>query len=278
LNSSTPLDNFPLIRSRDIEEVCEAIARIYAKPVLVPAAGSETFNAALNNCRLQHVEFTYCAYGTAVGVEFPETGFVSELLPIRGAGEVVCGKTSATLTAGYSLVFSSNAAHHVNYSADYEHIVLRISVRTLARKLEAMTGKAISEPLQFAPLQRSTHPAAQMLRQYFPLLIQTLTRARPPFPDWWVTQTEQLLMTLFLCGHRHSYSHLLERDVADAAPREVRLVEEYIEANANRAITLEDLADVSGVSAFSLFRSFKKIRGYSPMEFLRRVQSRRGTL
>ena len=40
-------------------------------------------------------------------------------------------------------------------------------------------------------------------------------------------------------------------------------------------ITLEDLAQVSGVSAFSLFRSFKGSRGLSPMEFVNQVRLRR---
>lgn len=275
MNFSTPLDKFPLIRSRDIEEVREAIARIYCKPVLVPTRGIEAFDAALNNCRLQRVELAYCTFHAGVGLEFPETSFFVQMLPIRGQGEIACGQTSAVLVPGGGVVLSSNAAHKISYSADYEHVVLRIGAPTLAKKLEAMTGKSVGNPLQFAPVQRSTHPAAQMLQQYLPLLINTLDRADPPFPDWWVAQTEQLLMTLLLCGHQHNYSHLLEQAVPDAAPHQVRLAEEYLEANAGRFITLEELAEVVGVSSFSLFSAFKKYRGYSPLSFLAQVRSRR---
>ena len=68
---------------------------------------------------------------------------------------------------------------------------------------------------------------------------------------------------MFLCGHRHNYSRLLEQDVPDAALVQVRRAEEYIEANAQRAI-----------SAFALFRAFRKSRGYSPMEFANQVRLR----
>ena len=83
-------------------------------------------------------------------------------------------------------------------------------------------------------------------------------------------------MTLMLCGHRHNYSYLLDEEVPDAAPRQVRLAEEYIEANAERGVTLEELAEVTGVSAFGLFGAFRKFRGYSPLEFVAQVRSGRG--
>jgi len=83
-------------------------------------------------------------------------------------------------------------------------------------------------------------------------------------------------MTLFLSGHRHNYSHLLEREAADAAPWQVRRAEEYIVENAHRAISLEELAEVAGVSAFSLFAAFKKHRGYSPREFVARIRAKHG--
>lgn len=275
MNSSKPLDNFPLVRSRNIEEVREAVARVYAKPALVPKADVETFNAALNNCKLQCTELAYGTFGAAVRLEFPATGFFSLLFPIRGSGEIICGQTSIAMAERAGAVIPSDAAHISNYSADYEHVLLRINAHTLTEKLAVMTGAAINKPLRIDPQQNSRHPAARMLQQYLPLLIDTLSEARLPFPDWWIAQTEQLLMTLFLCGYRHNYSDLLEQDVPDAALRQVRQAEEYIEANAQRAITLEELSEITGVSIFSLFSAFKKYRGYSPFEFLSQVRLKR---
>lgn len=276
--SSKPLDNFPHIRSRNIEEVREAIARVYAKPVLAPAHGVETFNATLNNCRLQFIELAYVGFGAAVELEFPTTQIFSALFPIRGRGEIICGQTSIALTEGAGAAISPDTAHRLNYSSDYEHLVLRINARTLTDKLAAMTGATINEPLRMDSQQSLKQPAARMLQQYVPLLVNTLSGAHPPFPDWWMAQTEQLVMTLFLCGYRHNYSHLLEQDVPDVASGQVRQAEEYIEANAERAVSLEELAEITGVSAFSLFSAFKKCRGYSPHEFLSQVRLRRGML
>lgn len=275
MNFSTPLDSFPLIRSRDIEEVCEALGRIYARPALVSARGVAGVDAAVNNCQLQHIALAYAAYGAAMALGYPATGFFVQLLPIRGTAEIIRGQTSGALTPGISAVVSSSAPYVMNYGVDYAHLVLRIDARALTEKLAAMTGATIDEPLRMNPQQDFKHPAAQILQQYLPLLIDTLSGAHPPFPDWWIAQTEQFLMTLFLCGHRHNYSYLLEAlEVQDAAPIEVRQAEEYVEANWQQAITLEKLAEVTGVSAFSLFSAFKKHRGYSPLEFATRLRSR----
>jgi AraC-binding-like domain len=272
-----PLDNFPLVRTSKIEDTREALARVYAKPALEVARGCSDLVSSINNCQLRHVGLAYGSFGAAVRLEFPATGFFSILFPVHGKGEIISGKTLVSLTVGSSATISQDMGHVASYSADYQYLVLRIDAQALTKKLESITGATIDEPLQVAPRQDLRQPAAQMLQKYLPLLVDTLSAAHPPFPDWWISQTEQLLMTLFLCGHSHNYSHLLERGPPNAAPWQVQQAEDYIEANWQRAITLEDLAQVTGVSAFSLFRSFKKSRGYSPSEFLAQLRSRQGS-
>jgi hypothetical protein len=269
-----PLDNFPLIRSRNIEEVRETIGQIYAKPVLVPARGVGVFDTTINYCRLQTIDFAYRAFGAQTGLEYPESEFVVLKFPIRGSGEITFGRTSVAVAAGIGAVIPSDVTHKSNYSADYAHLALRLRSRVLIEKLSAMTGMAINEPLRIDPQQNSDDLAVETLRQYLPLLFNTLSEATPPFPDWWIAQTEQFVMALLLCGHRHNYSHLLEQDTPDAGWRLVRQAEEYIEANAQRAITLEEIAAVIGVSTLTLVGSFKKYRGYSPMKFLSQVRAR----
>ena len=276
VDSPRPLHNFPLVRSRDVEEVRSCIARFYSKPVLVPARCAESFDATINAYQFRNIGICYSTFGADIGFEFPPAGMFSQLFPIRGKGEATCRQASFGLSAGAGVVIPPEASHNSNISADYEHLVLRINAQALTEKLAAMTGVTITEPLLIDARQSSKHPSAQMLEQYLPLLVDTLSGGIPPFPDWWMAQIEQLLMTLFLCGHRHNYSHLLQEEAADTAPRQIRQAEEYIEANAKRAISLEELADITGVSAFSLFSSFKKYRGYSPLDFLSQVRSRGG--
>jgi len=216
--SSRPLDNFPLIRTRDVEEMRDAIARIYAKPALRLTDGYKELDASINNCQLRHIGLTYGAFGAAVGVEYPAAEFFVHIFPIRGNAEILSGKTVLALSVETGATISPGTAFSARYSADYQCLTLRIAAQALTSKLASLTGATIEEPLRMNPRQDLTRPAARLLRQYLPTLVETLTTVQPPIPDWWIEQTEQLLMTLFLCGHQHNYSYLLEEKDQGAMP------------------------------------------------------------
>jgi hypothetical protein len=185
----------------------------------------------------------------------------------------MCGKESMVLSGtDRCAIVCPDTGYDANYRHDYAHLVLKVDARALTNKLGVMTGATIREPLR-VDLQAGGGHHALMLSRYMPVLADLLNESEGPLPTWWVSQTEQLLMIMFLCGHRHNYSHLLEQEAPDAAPSQVRKAEDYIEQNCRQAITLEDLATVTGVSGFSLFRSFRKTRGYSPFELASRLRS-----
>jgi hypothetical protein len=53
------------------------------------------------------------------------------------------------------------------------------------------------------------------------------------------------------------------------APWQVRVAEEYIEANWDQLLTIEALAIVTGASVRTIFHSFKRSCGYTPMDFVK---------
>ena len=271
---SRPLDRYPFIRTSRIDELREAIARIYARPILQPGGKTRVLDAVLNHCRLQSISIGYGTYGAPVSVEFPAVERFTQLIPVRGAGEIARGKTVIEIGGAGGAAISPDMGYKAEYDENYGHIVMQIDGRALAAKLAALVGEPVNGPLRIEPRVDLKRPGAAALSAYIPRLAQTLTEANQPFPQWWVSQTEQFLMVMFLYAHQHNYSHLLERDPVEAAPWQVRRTEEYIESNWRQPISLEDLAQVSGVGALDLFRMFKKIRGYSPFEFLARVRAR----
>ncbi len=106
------------------------------------------------------------------------------------------------------------------------------------------------------------------------LLTQTLDTVGTKFPALAIAEFEHAMIVTFLCANRHNYSHLLERQPSDSAPWQVRRAEEYIEANWDRPISVEDVAAVTGASARSIFRAFQQSRGYSPLAFVKQVRLR----
>ena len=274
MNPVRLLDNFPLIRTRSIEQARQALARIFAKPTLELDDHVRPLDVSINNYQLQDVGLTYATYGAAVRLGYLETDLFVECFPIRGKGKAIVGKTSLSLVPESGATISPHMHYQANFNADLEHLVLRINAEALTRKLAAITGATISAPLVMEPAPDFAQPVAQMLRHYIIFLVGELSTTTSPLPDWAQGEIAQLVMVMLLCSNRHNYSHLLEQKPLDVAPMQVRRAEEYIETNWNQPISLESLATVTGVSALSLLRSFKQTRGYSPMEFVKRVRLR----
>ena len=264
--------------TRSIEEVRETLALIYAKPVLTPARGVKALDAAMNYCRINNVWLYYRAYGAGVQLEFPETDYFLKVIPLRGRGELATGKTTMPLAPGATAIISPDMSWRLQCTADYEHLAVKIDAEALTRKLGAIIAEPVTQSLRLEPRPDATSPKVKILLRYLYSLVNTLSDADPgaPAPAWWAAQTEQLLMTALLCCNRHNYNHLLGDETPDIAPAAVRRAEDYIESSWRQPITLEDIAAAGGVSELALFRSFKKSRGYTPLEFLAQIRSRRG--
>lgn len=278
MTSTQPLNRFPLFRTRSAEEMRAALAQLYGKPTLSFERGVTTIDAVANHHRLSDIGLAYVKYGTTMNVAYPEGNFTMQAFPVRGAGAMTIGKTEFPLNSRRGAILAGTG-FAARLGPDYEHLILTMDTRALTSKLAAIVGAPIDRPLSFRPRCDYDRLAAEALRDHFLFLVDKVNALTAPLPKPVLAEFEQMLMVMVLHANRHNYSHLLEQTPADAAPREVRRAEEYIEANHRQAIKLEDLARETGVSAFSLFRSFKQSRGYSPMQFLARVRARpRGTV
>jgi transcriptional regulator GlxA family with amidase domain len=86
------------------------------------------------------------------------------------------------------------------------------------------------------------------------------------------TQIEQTLLTLILCGARHSYSDALQAADGSVCPKHVVKAYQYMMANARENISIEDLTSIAGVSGRALYEGFKRFKGASPMACLRAIR------
>jgi hypothetical protein len=273
MNVARPLDRFQLVRTHHTEDAREAFARVYSNQMtLKPLRAGSGIDVTVNNCPLPQIGLNYTGYGTAVDTHFSGSRFVTLSFPLRGQAEIAINAKGALLDGWRGLTTSAGMEFVVELSADFEHIVLRLDPEILESKLAALIGNVIYGPLRFDRLLDFSDIGARLLRESVFFLVDQMSAGRS-MPRLVLSEFEQTIMMMFLHANRHNYSHLLEGSAEDAAPAEVRRAEEYIEANRHQPITLEDLADVTGVSVLSLVRSFRKYRGYSPMQFAARVRS-----
>jgi len=94
------------------------------------------------------------------------------------------------------------------------------------------------------------------------------------------TNFDEMLQSILL-GLPHNYrDKVFDRFKPEAVPRIVQLAEQFIEAYASEALTIQNIVEACSTSRAVLFSTFKKFRGYTPMEFLAecRLQSARQAL
>ena len=272
MGSALPLNSFPIARTSDPEEVRASFARVYGRPVMEFTGRDRALHTIINHCKLEHIELNYATYGASLHLQYPESEFVSQIFLISGKAEVVVEGHSVMLDNDQSALVSRNVPIGIRNDSEYERLILCVRSDSLTKTLCALTGSTIDAPVRVHPAQNLTDPSGWMLRDQLMFFVGQLNAAAS-VPPILLSEFEQALVVAFLHVNRHNYSYLLERNAPEVAPLEVRRAEEYIEANWQIPITLEDIAAVSGVGALSLFRSFKKYRGYSPMQFADKVRN-----
>jgi len=150
----------------------------------------------------------------------------------------------------------------------------RFSPGALQLELSRLLGRETVRPIEFDPLVNFDRGAGRIVRRLLARLYEQARKAESRFgiSPLAIRHTERSLITLVLEGLSHNYSKFVNGPETGIAPWQVRSVEEYIRENADKPLSLGDLAMVGGVSARSLQSTFRRHRGCSPMEFLRRTR------
>lgn len=258
-----------VVDTRDPDEfaafVSQSVGRVSVEP--------DGRNAALH-CRLSHIPLGdvgifHGRYDTAFRIRFFDFNtFVGSPNPLKGAGAHRIGGTEVTVSKGHGVILSPGVVM-LHYGPGFEHLSLAVRPAALISKLEAILGDLRLGPLRFDPAVHGGELQSKQLERLVRFVAAELAWPMPPIMQ---AELQQSLMTSFLLANTNNYSGLLHGEPAAAAPWQVRITEQFIEANWDQPITIEALAAATTVSARSLFTSFKAARGCSPMDFVKRVR------
>jgi AraC-like DNA-binding protein len=153
----------------------------------------------------------------------------------------------------------------------------RFSPAAIQLELSRLLGRETIRPLEFDPEVNFEFGAGRAVKRVLARLYQQAGQDESEFviSTLGMRQLERSLITLVLEGLKHNYSKFVNGPERNVAPWQVRAVEEFILENAEKTLSLGDLAVIGGVSGRSLQYSFRRYTGCSPMEFLRRTRLER---
>lgn len=264
-----PLDSFPVIRSRNIEEIRQAFIRSYGARRLDLPHRAECFEFRLNHWQSENIGLLYVS-GAPFQLEFPTANSFRQAF-IRGGAAIRWDGIERQVMDRETCVLPPETAVAAAYAPGFEHFGLRIKADVLLGKLAALIDATPVRKLEFDQTRRADEGAVNSLRRMAMFFAAELESAMPALA---IAELEQALMVSFICSNRHNYSALLDDRTRSVASWQVRRAEEYIEANWNQPITIEELTRVTSASARSIFHQFKKDRGQSPMAFVKQVRLR----
>jgi AraC-like DNA-binding protein len=269
-----PLDRFPAIRTRNIDEMRAAIGDLYQATEMIFPEGTEDFLGYANHVKLRHIILSFCSCRIPVQVHHEGIDYVRQQFWFAGTGTTAAGRHLTEVSEKQSCVTPSNTPVTFNFGPGFEQLVLRIPQSLLERKLESLLGTYAHPALEFEPAVDMDTAGTRHLRSLVGFLIESLDQNGLAIPQVALDELEQMTAMVFLYGVRNSATSLLENGAMDIAPWQVRRVEEYIETHWSETITIEILSEAINASTRSIFKTFADYRGYSPMEFLRKVRLR----
>ncbi len=268
------LSRSPVVRTHDPQAMEHALLTVYGATGF-SVSKADGFEGVGNYLQLANIGLGFCAYGGAkTVVDFPESDFVRLQIGLKGnAATILNGKTIA-INNRRPCVVPSGAPIRIMFEPGYEQLILRLKTTALEKTLTTLLGAKPRDALKFDPFALA-QPTAPVLRDLAVFLARQLSSRAAELPGAVLLELEQALLVSFLSTQRHNFSEILDGTAKEAAPRIVRLAEEYIEASWNRAITIEELASQTNVSTRALYAAFKSSRGYSPMKFAKTVRLQR---
>ena len=271
-----PLSRYPVILTEDLEVARQQTFEIFGADAF-EAEADEQFFVSTNYLKLGNIGLCYVELGSPIQISFPEASFVRQLFNISGRGEFQAAVPTSITEEMFSPVIPGDTRFSLQSDTPYRHLMLRIETEALKRTLTALVGEEVSDIAFEGGVEQVTELSASFKRQvfFFTSEFNEIGRALSPVAT---AEFEQSLITKFLICNRHNHSVTLLSEEALTANSQVRLVEEYIEANWREPLDITALAALTNTSVRSLFRQFNKSRDYSPMEFLKYVRLRQARL
>ena len=266
-----PLGKFLVLETDDVDEFSEALVPLVGHARLEGSRNASKFGGRIEHLQFGDIGLLHCKYYTGFNAYFPDFQvYGGSGSPLRGSGVHEIGGKEVSVSKGHGAIVSPGSVRF-NYGPRFEHLSLLVQPRALTSKLIALVDCVRNGSLCFEPSVDARNPQCSRLDRLIRFIAAEADSCWPP-PTIMQAELAQAVMTAFLLANPNNYSAQLYGETKAAAAWQVRLAEQFIEANWDRPLTVEALAAATNVSIRSLFYTFRQSRGCTPKEFIKRVR------
>jgi AraC-like DNA-binding protein len=236
-------------------------------------SGSKDITAQISICRLGKIQIFSGRYEEPFRLLIPDARSFVQGFPAQGSGECVNNGVLMHLSPGRGAV-SEPGEMNLDFGSNCDDVCVFMDPAALVQALAELVGASPGAELKLDRSNPETRSPTRLSFRLLKVLAAELAAEEAIPSPLVIAELEHAILVAFLCNTPHNYSRLLQAAPSGLAPRQVRRVEEYIEANWDQPVTIEALAIVANASARSIFHSFREHRGYSPMNLVKQVRLR----
>jgi len=264
------------VRSGDPDEAREVGTRVYHSHRVTVLGEASRFAMSLDAASLGPLTVGWLSYDTEVRIESAHHGHFQVNVPTAGTLAVTSAGRDAVAGPGSAVVHvPDRAAVFTGWATPAPVLALRIAQPALQRELEQLLDRPLRQPIDFdLGMDVSTGRGAQWLalvRSLATGLADEDSLVRQPMVAAPFTHS---VMSGLLLTALHGHREALGAPVPAVGASVVRRARDYIEANADRPLTVADIARACGVGVRGLQHGFRRTMAVSPSEYLRHVRLR----
>lgn len=262
LHEHTPLSRFAAVDTRSPDAAREAIGRIFCPHFLNPVGrNTAAFHARHHTALQADYSVNFVAYGSTVDIDPGELSrFFLLQLPLKGSATVRCGTVAADVQAGIrGSILSPTLGTRMTWNEGCEKLIVLIRREAVEAQFESLTHER-QRAIEFQTGVDLAGPVGQAIWQHAQMMLGA-AETGVGMPDAYRVLLRDGLTTLMLSSLPSTVLSAFSRPAPSADPIAVRRAQEYMTANAERAITMAEIAAAASVSLRSLQDAYRKARG-----------------
>ena len=261
----------PVFRSTDRNGLAGELRSAYGARVVGFGDSDRPPGGIANRVQLNGVILHYCQYDAPVEIDFLDMDGFRQFICLSGTGSIRVGGRSISIDGGRSTIVPPHSNFTASYGEQYAQLIIQLEERLLHSQMELLLGKDIPDRIFVPALESLSVDKLQRLKALAISLALQYSDSGD-VNDVIIYQISQAMVSTFVFETQHNFSHLLSAYPAFAGRNITRRLEDYIAANLDKTLTVEDIANACGVSVRSVFSTFKQDRGISPMQYIRELR------
>ena len=266
-----PLGAYALFQSEDLDEARERVAAVFCPHRLDTIGRGARLTARHHHLCGERLSLNYIEYGAKTLIAPGELGrFYLLQIPVTGAAAIANGADRYVTAPGQAAVLNPHLPTTMIWEEGTRQILVQIDRQALMACLSGLLGHRAEETLAFQGPMDLTSGRGATLRQMVLFLVAEADQGRVPLGSGLMgRQIEDMLIFGLLEAHRHDYRDRLGRVRAAPRPRHLRLAEDFIGANLEQPLTVEQIARAAGTSPRGLQMVFRQYRNTTPLCYWR---------